>query len=298
MKLAFFPGCLIPVKYPYMEVAIRKTLPRLGIEIVDLEGLTCCPDPIHFKAADNLGWLVAATRNLCIAEEAGLDIFTICSGCTETLSEAIHMLKENPELKEQVNRRLARIGREYKGKVKVRHIVTILRDDVGVEKIKATVTRPLDKVMVAIHYGCHLLKPSDFMQVDDPDDPHVMDHLIQAIGGTTCRHQEWYLCCGRACQSQELREQMTNSVLDSVREMEADCMGMICPTCFSSFDLGQVLLARKLKGKADAPKMVPPVYYFQLLGLAQGLTPKEVGLNRHKIKLITVLEKIGLAEPV
>ncbi len=294
MKLAFFPGCLIPVKYPYMEVAIRKTLPSLGIEIIDLEGLTCCPDPIHFKAADNLGWLVAATRNLCIAEEAGLDIFTICSGCTETLSEAVYMLEEDPELKERVNRRLARTGREYLGKVKVRHIVTILRDDIGVEKISATVTRPLQDVLVAIHYGCHLLKPSDFMQVDDPDDPHVMDHLIQAIGGNTCRHREWYLCCGRACQSTELREEMTRSVLDSVREMEADCMGMICPTCFSSFDLGQILLARKHKERPADQQMVPPVYYFQLLGLAQGLAPDEVGLNRHKIKLTSLLEKIGL----
>ena len=109
MKLAFFPGCLIPVKYPYMEAAIRRTLPPLGIEIVDLPGFTCCPDPIYFKAADNLDWLTVAARNLCIAEEAGLEIFTICSGCTGTLSEAVHML-EDEELREKVNKRLAKAG--------------------------------------------------------------------------------------------------------------------------------------------------------------------------------------------
>lgn len=293
MRLAFFPGCLIPVKYPYMEAAIRKTLPPLGIEIVDVEGFTCCPDPIHYKAADNYGWLTLAARNLCVAEEAGLNIFTICSGCTETLSEASYMLNEDDELREKVNKRLARIGKEYKGTVKVRHLVTILRDDIGIEKIKATVKRPLNNVMVAIHYGCHLLKPSSFMNVDDPDDPHVMDKLIGAIGGDTCRHKEWYLCCGRACNDNELREEMTRSVLNSVREMEADCMGMICPTCFSSFDLGQIIIARKNKESEIDQQMISPVYYFQLLGLAQGLAPEEVGLNRHKIKLNTVLEKIG-----
>jgi heterodisulfide reductase subunit B len=276
-----------------MEAAIRKTLPPLGIEIVDVEGFTCCPDPIHYKAADNYGWLTLAARNLCLAEEAGLNIFTICSGCTETLSEASYMLNQDDELRKKVNKRLSRIGREYKGTVKVRHLVTILRDDIGVEKIKETVKRPLKDVMVAVHYGCHLLKPSVFMNVDDPDDPHVMDKLIKAIGGTTCKHKEWYLCCGRACNDTDLREDMTRSVLQSVREMEADCMGMICPTCFSSFDLGQITIARKHKESEIDQQMISPVYYFQLLGLAQGLEPEEVGLNRHKIKLNTVLEKIG-----
>ena len=202
------------------------------------------------------------------------------------------MLNEDIDLRNRVNKRLARVGKEYKGTVKVKHLVTVLRDDIGIDKIKDTVKKPLNNVMVAIHYGCHLLKPSIFMKVDDPDDPHVMDLLIRAIGGETCRHKEWYLCCGRACFDQSLREEMTECVLDSVKEMEADCMGMICPTCFSSFDLGQIMLARKKKDKTDG-KMISPVYYFQLLGLAQGLQPEEVGLNRHKIKLDSVLEKIN-----
>ncbi len=284
MKYAFFPGCLIPVKYPFMEVAIRKTLPPLGIEIVDLPNFTCCPDPIYFKATDNLEWLTIATRNLCVAEEAGLDIFTICSGCTGTLSEAVFMLNEDPDLKKEVNKRLKKIGKEYKGKVKVRHIVTLLRDEIGVEKIKESVKKPLDHITVALHYGCHLLKPSSFMNVDDPDDPHVMDILIKAIGAKTIRHKEWYLCCGKACQSPDLQEDMTSCVLDSVRETGADCMGMICPSCFSSFDLGQIVLARKQKGSKKSQDMIPPMYYFQLLGLAQGLSPEELGLNKHKIK--------------
>ena len=86
-RFAFFPGCLIPTRHPAMEFAIRETLPKLGIEIVDLEGASCCPDPIYFKSSDKLDWLSIAARNLCLAEDLGLDIFTNCSGCTATRCE-------------------------------------------------------------------------------------------------------------------------------------------------------------------------------------------------------------------
>ena len=101
-RFAFFPGCLIPARHPGMEAAIRTTLTNLGIEIVDLEGASCCPDPIYFKSKDKVSWLSVAARNLCLAEDLGLDIFTNCSGCTATLSETYHLLQDE-ELRERVN---------------------------------------------------------------------------------------------------------------------------------------------------------------------------------------------------
>ncbi len=291
MRAAFFPGCLIPIKYPQMEVAIRRTLPPLGIEIVDLEGFTCCPDPIFFQATDKIGWLTIAARNLCVAEEAGLEIFTICSGCTGTLSEAHQMLAEDEALRARVNRRLARIGKTYRGTTRVRHIVAYIRDQVGLDVIRESVKRPLDGVKVALHYGCHLLKPSNIMKVDDPDEPRILHQLIKAIGAEPVEHQERFLCCGKACVDPDLPMEMTRTVLRSVRDTGADCMGMICPTCFSSFDTGQLVIARKTGEKLE----VPPVYYFQLLGLAQGLTPDEVGLSKHRIKPKALLEKVATA---
>ncbi len=290
MKAAFFPGCLIPTKYPHMELAVRRTLEPLGVEIVDLDGFSCCPDPIFFQASDKIGWLTLAARNLTIAEEAGLSIFTICSGCTGTLSEANHMLKEDAELRERVNRRLARVGREYRGTVSVRHIVALIRDEIGIECIRESVTRPLTGVRVALHYGCHLLKPSNIMNVDDPDDPQILHQLVEAIGAEPVPHGERFLCCGKACVDVDLPLEMTRTVLRSIKEAGVDCMGLICPTCFSSFDTGQLLIARKTGEKLE----VPPIYYFQLLGLAQGLAPADVGLNRHRIKPLSLFEKIGV----
>ena len=132
------------------------------------------------QAADKTAWLTLAARNLALAEEAGLDIFTICSGCTGTLSEANQLLKEDETLRAEVNRRLARIGRRYEGGTRVRHVVVLLREMVGIERVRASVTRPLTGVRVALHYGCHLLKPSRIMRVDDPDDPRWAHLLIEA----------------------------------------------------------------------------------------------------------------------
>jgi heterodisulfide reductase subunit B len=278
-RFAFFPGCLIPARYPAMEFAIRHTLPKLGIEIVDLEGASCCPDPIYFKSKDKIAWLSVAARNLSLAEEKGLDIFTNCSGCTATLSEAVHLLHDE-SLRARVNERLGRIGREYRGTTRVRHIVTLLRDVVGYENIRSTVERPLDGLTAAIHYGCHLLKPSKIMQVDDPNNPTVMEHLIEALGATPVRHRNWYLCCGKACQSSELPANMMRDLLSTVRDEEADLLCMICPTCFGQFDHGQMQVARKFEEDFHTP----PIYYFQLLAFAQGVPYEKLGVERQRFK--------------
>jgi heterodisulfide reductase subunit B len=280
MKFAFFPGCMIQVRYPQMEAAVRQSVDKLGVELVDLPDLGCCPDPVFYKALHKLDWLVLAARNLVIAEQAGLDYVTICSGCTETLCSAAHLLNGESDLRDQVNERLARIGMEYGGTVRARHLVTVLRDDIGVEKITASVTRPLTGVKVAVHYGCHLLKPREIMQVDDPDNPTIFEDLLAAIGAEPTAHVERIVCCGKSCLECELPEEMTRTVLTSINDTGADLMGVICPSCFDSFDIGQIKVARKF----DLDFSVPPVYYFQLLAVAQGIEPAAVGLDKHKLK--------------
>jgi len=287
-RFAFFPGCLIPARHPAMEFAIRATLPKLDIELVDLEGASCCPDPIYFKSKDKLSWLAVAARNLCLAEDLGVDLVTNCSGCTATLSETYHMLADEPELKDQVNERLAKIGRTYKGTSKVRHIATVVRDKAGYDKIKASVTHPLEGLKVAIHYGCHLLKPSRIMNVDNPDDPQVLENLIRALGAEPVRHRNWYLCCGKACQNEDIPNNMMHDLLGSVHDEKADVLGMICPTCFGQFDHGQMKIAKLF----DEDYHTPAVYYFQLLALAQGVPYEKLGFEKQRFKP-TVLQRFA-----
>jgi len=239
-----------------------------------------------------MNWLTIAARNLAVAEERGLDIVTMCSGCTSTLQEARFMLAEDPELKKQINQRLKRINKEYKGTVKVKHIVVMLRDDIGIERIKASIKRPLTGVKVGIHYGCHLLKPSQIMHIDDADYPSLLENLTQALGATPLTHTEKLLCCGKGCMDDEMPLEMTYEIFDSMESVGADCMGLICPTCFNSFDMGQILIARKKNREFN----LPVIYFCQLLGLAQGLAPEEVGLHLHRIKIDRIMEMIGAKE--
>jgi len=279
-RFAFFPGCLIPARYPAMELAIRRTLGHLGLEVVDLPEASCCPDPIYFKSKDKISWLAVAARNLCLAEEQGVDLFTNCSGCTATLSEAHHLLQD-PELRERVNARLARIGRRYEGTSRVRHVVTLLRDEVGLDAVAASVRVPLEGLQVAAHYGCHLLKPSHIMQVDDPDNPQVLEGLLSALGATPVRHASWYLCCGKASQHEELPATMMRDLLRSVHEVRAELLCLVCPTCFAQFDHGQINVAKRF----GEPFGTPPVYLFQLLAFAQGLLSwKELGFGRQRLR--------------
>ncbi|MBU0717234.1 MAG: CoB--CoM heterodisulfide reductase iron-sulfur subunit B family protein [Planctomycetes bacterium] len=278
-RFAFFPGCLIPARHPAMEFAIRHTLPRLGIEVVDLPGASCCPDPIYFKSKDKLAWLTVAARNLTLAEELKLDIFTNCSGCTATLSETYHLLQDET-LRARVNERLKRIGRVYRGTSRVRHIATLVRDEAGYEAVRASVTRPLEDLRVAIHYGCHLLKPSRIMQVDDPNDPNLLEELVTALGAWPVRHRNWYLCCGKSCQKDEIPDNMMNDLLNTVNDEQAALLCMICPTCFGQFDHGQMKVAKQF----GQDYHTPPIYYFQLLAFAQGVPYDELGFERQRFK--------------
>ena len=291
MKVVPFWGCMIPLKYPQMEKAVRFCLEKLGIDLEEDSRFSCCPDPIYFKASDKMVWMTLAARNISISEEKGLDIITMCSGCTSTLCEVNYHLKHDRELRQQVNKNLKEIDREYQGTINVRHVVTVLRDDVGMEKIKRTIVRPLHDLKVAIHYGCHLLKPSEIMQVDDPVIPTILAQLIEITGATPIDHREYLLCCGKACRDQELTLNMSRDVFQSVADSQADCLGLICPTCFDSFDVGQIRVSRHFGKKFE----IPVIYYFQLLALAQGASPQEVGIQYHKIMPEKFQEKLSQA---
>jgi len=290
MKYTPFFGCMMTTKYPQFEAAVRKSVKLVGMDLVDIDGFTCCPDPIYFHADNKIEWYTVAARNISLAEDLGHDLITTCSGCTTTLSEVNLALKEDSALRDEINKSLKKIGREFKGSINVRHAITVLRDDFGYDAVAHTVKKPMDGLKVAIHYGCHLLKPSRVMRVDDPDRPTILSELLKAIGAEPVHHDKTLLCCGKACMTDSIPDQMVMDILDNIKKVNADCMGLICPTCFDEFDVGQIILGRKYKKSFD----VPVIYYFQLLAMAQGFHPKEVGVHLHKVKFDALLEKTAV----
>ncbi|MGW8288927.1 MAG: heterodisulfide reductase-related iron-sulfur binding cluster, partial [Candidatus Bathyarchaeia archaeon] len=173
LKYLLFLGCVIPYRIPSYEISSRKVLERLGVELVEMPEFNCCGLPIDSVAHDAM--LVLAARNLCLAEEKNLNILTLCPGCAGTLRKVNKSLEADKKLKEQVNGHLKEIGMEFKGgKIVVKHLIQALVEDVGLEKIKDAVVKPLTGLKVAEHNGCHILRPAKYISFDDPENPVLL----------------------------------------------------------------------------------------------------------------------------
>lgn len=282
-RFAFFQGCMIPIKLPHLEQVARLVLPRMGMELVDLDDFTCCPDPVGIGAVDPFTWVTMGARNISLAEERGLDIITLCNGCAYTLRHTIHDLHESPELHERVNSILAETGHTYQGSNDVKHFLPWLAQDVGLEVIRKSVKRPLTGLRVATHTGCHLLSPGYLHGFDDSEDPVVFDGLVEALGAIPIEYETKTDCCGIGFAVSGQPDSSNNVLgvkLNDIHRSGADCIAVGCPFCYQQFDMTQLMAGRKL----GLDFKVPVLSYLQLLGFALGFNEEEMQLRAHKIK--------------
>lgn len=276
---------MIPVKLPHLEHVARIVLPQVGIELVDIDGFTCCPDPVGFRSADEVAWFAIAARNICLAEEKGLDILTLCNGCAYTLMNANKALKGG--LKGKVNEILKETGHEFKGTVEIKHFLEVLAGEIEEIKDKKRVNLNLN---IATHTGCHLLSPQEVMEFDDPENPTVLDDLVAALGATPLDYDLKTLCCGLTFSTTgRLKEafELLKDKFTSIKEAGADCIVVGCPFCFQQFDVGQLMMSRRYK-----LDKIPVLNYLQLLGLSLGYSLQEMKYDYHKVKDLDFENKI------
>jgi len=287
---ALFLGCTIPARQPHYELAARKSLTKLGVELVDLDNMTCCaPPPV--QSIDLETGLSVAAYNICLAEEADLDIITLCTGCFESLAIANNLLKENEKLKTRVNQILSSAGKEFKGSKEVKHYLHVLMTDIGLDGLKKSVTKDLTKLKVASFSGCHALRPSALLKFDDPENPRKFDELINALGAKSIWYRNKLKCCGGLLRGYAddialaiARDKIVNTV-----KAGADCIITLCPFCFLTLDMGQFLIKSTYKEEYN----IPVLHYAELLSLALGMEPKELAFDFHKIKVDSILTKIS-----
>jgi heterodisulfide reductase subunit B len=295
-RYAYFLGCLTPNRYPGIEAATKDVLNYFDIDVLEMNGASCCPAPGVFGSFDLFTWLTIAARNLTIAESMGANIVVTCNGCYGTLQEANHMLKSNKELKGQVNEVLAKVGREFKGTIEVRHVVDVLKNEVGLERISDATIQPLTGVKVGVHYGCHFLKPSEVRNQGNPETPVIMEELIGAVDATPVDYKDKLMCCGagggvRAAKL-DVALDFTREKVDNMLAVGADCVCTPCAFCHFQFDAGQQEINSKIK---NGHYNLPVVYITQLVGLGLGISPVRMGLYDNKTQVQTLLDKIRAA---
>ena len=294
-ELSFFLGCIAPNRYPGIEKSTKIVMEELGVHLLELKGASCCPAPGVFRSFDKLTWLALASRNVVLSEEMGMDLLTVCNGCFGSLVDANNLLKEDPELKKEVNDVLSEIGREFKGTIRVRHIMEYLYDEVGVEKVKESIKYPVD-LKVAVHYGCHLIKPSKERHLGSTENPTFFDELVEATGATSVMYKDKNACCGAGggvrTSALETALKLARAKLENAKAAGVDCIVDACPFCHLQMDVGQTEIAAKF---GDVFNM-PIVHYSQLLGLGMGYTPQELGIDMNYAKndeFIAKIEKIA-----
>jgi len=288
LKYLLFLGCAIPYRVSSYEVSTRSVAEKLGIELVDMPDYNCCGLPMDPVSHDFM--LTLAARNLCVAERQGLNIMTLCPGCAGTLRKVNKILKEDKRLKELVNGYLKETGLEFKGTVEVKHLIQVLAEDVGFEKIKRAVQKPLTQLKVAEHNGCHVLRPVKYIGFDDPENSVMLKQLIEATGAKCLDYMDETECCGAPIigVNEKIPLQLARNKLEHIRDAGAQAMITVCPFCHMMFDTNQSRIERMFNEAFG----LPVLHYPQLLGLAMGFTTEELALKELRVdasKLVSTL---------
>ncbi len=291
MRYALFLGCKTPYFVPAYETSLRRVCGELEMELVEPE-FNCCGYPMAHLQFES--YLLAAARNLAIAEDTGLDMLTPCKCCFGAFKRAMRLFEENPALADKANAALKQEGLRFQGKAQVKHLLQALHQDLGVAALKKRVSRPYQNLKVAVMYGCHALRPSKVTGFDHPYAPSLIDQLVQVSGGQPVTWAGRLGCCGAPLRegNPELSLGSINSRMREAREGGADVLLVNCP-----YSQMQAEWAFREAAPVDMEGMVAgTALYPQLLGLTLGLTPAELGLELSNSNAIFLAEFLPPAQ--
>lgn len=289
MKVAYYPGCATHGLSKDVDIATKKVAEVLGLELVEVEDWNCCGGGF-LDEYDQKAHAALNLRNLSQVEKMGLNkMATPCSVCLQSHRLAVNNYKEDKELRKEVDSRLRSASIEYKGTVDAEHIVWVLVRDVGVEKIKSHVTRPLNQLKVGTYYGCQMLRPEQIMGFESAYKPHSLEDLVSATGATPVRFPMATACCGFPLMGSNPKGglKLAYNVLSSAKGAGADIMVHPCSLCHLQLDVTQFKVMDEFKTGWTMPTM----YITQLLAISFGISPKELGLSKIAMK---ALEERGI----
>ena len=289
-QYTLYLGCTVPVRALNYEISARKVAEALEVQLFDIPEFSCCGYPI--KSINHYAYLLMAARNLALAEAKGYPLCTLCSACGGSLAEANHEIQGDERLRKRVNEDLFRwLGIRYEGAVQVIHFTRILHQEIGVKRIEEQVQIDLSSLQVAPHYGCHYTKPSTILNgVEDPENPKSLDELISVTGAQSVPYEDKLSCCGGGVLAfnEQVALGMAQKKLEHIQAQRADAIILICPFCNVMYESNQ----KKIEKVFQKEYKLPVLFYPQLLGLALGLEPDELGLKMNRIRPTELLKKI------
>ena len=291
MKYAFFPGCVSQGAAPELYPAARLICQRLDIELEEIPAWTCTGAGVLQEKNQLFGDVLNA-RNFAKAEGMGLPILTICSTCQGVMGQANLRMKRDPAYLERINSYLAEEGLEYKGTAEPKHLLWILIEDVGLDKLLALVTRPLQGIRMAPFYGCYIVRPTEALDIaEHPERQTSLETLIATLGATVVDFAGKTRCCGFPILTINEKNSMAmvGKHTAEAKDLGADAMVTPCPLCHLNLDGYQPKAAAQLRRKVDLPILHLP----QLIGLAMGIPPQELGLQKHIMNTQPLTVKVG-----
>lgn len=286
MTLGYYPGCSLHGTSRELDESLKAVAAALGIGLHEVRDWSCC-GATSAHATDHLLSVALAARNLALAEEQGLDeVLAPCAACFNRLASARHEMAHDRDLGAKLPELL---GRPFGNTVAVRNMVDLLL--AAAPEIKAKATKPLTGLKVACYYGCLLVRPAEVVTFDDPEQPSSMEAVVKAAGATPVAWNRRLDCCGGAFSLSRTGSvlRLSRAILDDARAAGADVVAVACPMCHSNLDFRQSAMARR----GEEP--LPVFFLSELVGLALGLAPKSLGVQRHFVSAKPVLAKLAEA---
>ena len=291
MRYAFFPGCVSRGGCPELYPAAKLICQRLGIGLEEMPGASCTGAGVLQEKNEFLGDTLNA-RTFAMAEKLRLPILTICSTCQGVMSQAIHRMKQDQAYMDRINSHLADEGLEYRGTVEIKHLLWILIEDYGLDELTQAITRPLRGIRMAPFYGCYIVRPTEALDIDQhPERQTSLERLIEVLGATLVDFDGKTRCCGFPILTTNERNSMAMVAkhTSEVKDLGADAMVTPCPLCHLNLDGFQPKAAAQAGRKIDLPILHLP----QAIGLAMGISPKELGLQNHIMSTKPLIAKLA-----
>lgn len=285
MDYGYYPGCTLHGTAKEFDSSIKASFKKLGLGMKEVPDWNCCGASSAHSTNEELS-LALPVRVLSQAEKAKMEtVFVPCAACYSRLKLANNEVQHDAEVLKRVNEI---IGAEYQGTVAVKHLIEVYKDNI--DKLQSGIVKTLDGLKLACYYGCLLARPRDVVDFDDTENPMVMDEIVTTMGAEALDWSHKTECCGAGFlfSRSDIATRLVGDILDAAIQVEADAIVVACPLCHANLDMRQSVVSQARKKEYN----IPVIYISQLVSIALGSHPKELGFNKHIVSPTKVLNKI------